>query len=419
MKLIHLADLHFGKLLCGVNLAESGDQRRWCEQCLSIVEEEQPQAVIIAGDIYDRSLPAASARRLCSWFLTELSRRTTVMMIAGNHDAAETVGYLAELLEPQGLYVSGSIERELTHVTLEDAYGPVTFWLMPYFFPAKVMEALGLEETPATYTQAAKLLLERQSIDWSQRNVLVAHQMVVGGGREPERGGSETIEGGVGAIDREAFAGYDYVALGHIHRPQQMGEGMVYAGAPLCYHFDEAGKADEGNARRGILVAELGEKGTPVRLRRRETPPLHPLRNVTGKLKEILAGEGESAARSGEYVHVRLTDELVPPRARDMLEAYFEKKGSSLLLLDRRVTASGGGDLRRDAMEERSLDELFTAYYEAQYPDRPMTEAEQALVREAAALLEETRGGENDEDAAEKAAERLVSCALKQKEGEP
>ena len=116
---------------------------------------------------------------------------------------------------------------------------------------------------------------------------------------------------------------------------------------------------------------------------------------------------------------MRLTDELVPPRARDMLEAYFAEKGSSLLLLDRRVTASGGGDLRRDAMEERSLDELFTAYYEAQYPDRPMTEAEQALVREAAALLEEMRGGENDEDAAEKAAERLVSCALKQKEGEP
>ena len=417
MKFIHLADLHFGKLLHGLSLAEQGDQRYWCEQCLQAVREERPDAVLIAGDVYDRSQPSAEARALASWFLTELTGLARVMMIAGNHDSGENIEYLSGLLEAQGLYASGSIAPCLKHVTLRDAFGPVTFWLAPYFFPAKVAETLGMDGL-RDYTRAAEALIAAQPLDAAERNVLLAHQFVRSGAADPERGGSESAVGGVAPIDAEAFAALDYVALGHIHKPQRVGrEGVRYAGAPLCYHFDEAGREAEGNAERPILVVTLGPKGEAPVIRRRETKALHPLRNITGTLSGILGDQADGG--QAEYIHVRLTDRTVPAHARERLEARFEERGSRLLLLDRAAQAvRGAAGQASEQVGERPLTELFRDYYDYQLPDAPMSEADERLIREAAALLEQAQGLEDDPKERQKTAQALMRFALGQKEAD-
>ena len=403
MKFIHLADLHFGKLLGGISLASSGDQEAWCRHCIEAVEREEPDAVLIAGDVFDRSQPSAEARRLASGFLTELTRRTRVLMVAGNHDSGDNVEYLSGLLREAGLYAAGLVEREMKRVTLRDAYGEVTFWLAPYFFPTRVAEALGVEVR--TYTQAARALIEAQGIDTGTRNVLLAHQLVLSGAEEPERGGSETSVGGVGQIDVHAFDDFDYVALGHIHKPQPIGRAAVrYAGAPLCYHFDEAGKEDERNATLGILVVEMGAKGTEPTFRRIPTPPLHPLRNVRGTLEEILQRE-RNDARRGEYLRVVLSDLVLPAGTRERLDALFAERGSRLVELGRSFERTGTREAQRAQVGERSVQELFFDYAAYQLGDRQLTEQEQALILRAAELLEQTHEEEKDKAAAQLAKE--------------
>ena len=417
MKFIHLSDLHFGKLLHGLSLTEAGDQRHWAEECLRVVALEKPQAVVLAGDIYDRSQPSGEARALAGWFLTSLCRLgPRVLMIAGNHDSAENVDYLRELLAGEGLHVSGVLRGALDHVTLEDAYGPVTFWLLPYFFPARVGEALGIPAPPG-YTEAARQLLAAQDVDWHRRNVLVAHQLVLSGTDAPVPGGSETMVGGLGQIDCQALDGFDYVALGHIHRPQSIGRREVnYCGAPLCYHFDEAGAGAEGNDRLGIQVVTLGQKGTPVEIRRVPVKPLHPLRNITGSLAEIVQRETECPV-PGAYIHAHLTDETLPEHAQERLRTLFESQGSRLLLVTRRIFGGGSDESARlgaDA-ERQPLDQLFEAYYQMQL-DRLPEGQEAELIREAAGMVEELVSAGNEVD--EKAAERLLRFALRQ-EGAP
>ena len=420
MKFFHLADLHFGKQLNGLSLSEpEGSQEYWCRQCLEAVDAEKPDCVLIAGDVFDRSQPGAEARALASWFLTELAGRTKVLMIAGNHDSGENVGYLSGLLEKQGLYASGRIARGLPRVTLSDEYGPVTFWLMPYFFPLQVKELLGQEEL-RTYTEAAAALLSAQEMDPSGRNVLIAHQFVTDGDSEPERGGSETSVGGIGQIDagQAGFGAFDYVALGHIHRPQSVGrEAVRYAGAPLCYHFSEAGETDEGNARLGILVVTLGKKGEAVELRRIKTPPLHPLRTVRGKLSDILEAE-TAGTRRGEYLRVQLEDEVLPVDTRERLEDTLRPKDTRIAEIQRIFTASGSAEAPdREMPGEKPLAESFFDYYDGQYPDRPMDEEEQRIALEAVSVLEETGGALREEADLDRAAVLLADRVLREVEG--
>ena len=413
MKFIHLADLHFGKLLGGISLAEDGSQGDWCRQCLAVVDAEKPDAVLIAGDVFDRSQPSGEARSLASRFLTELTRRTAVLMIAGNHDSAENVEYLSELLENQGLYASGVLGAELKHKTFTDEFGRVTVWLAPYFYPTMVGQTLGIDR-PDSYTEAARALLAAQPIDWRERNILVAHQTVLFGAEKPEQGGSETSVGGVGQIDADVFDGFDYVALGHIHRAQRMGRADVrYAGAPLCYHFDEAGKEDERNGQPGILIAELGEKGTAPQICFAPVRPLHPLRNVRGGLEEILEKE-KTDPRRGEYIRVTLTDEQLQLNARDILEAAYRTKGSRLLEVKRETVRHKETEHDHLSVQEHTLQELFADYYEYQMR-RPMPENTAALLERAAALLEESSGTPQAEEAA---AQALMEFALTQGEDE-
>ena len=364
MKILHLADLHFGKSLHALSLIDSGDQKYWADKTIEIIKEERPQAVVIAGDVYDRGVPTREAVQLFSGFLTRIAREEgiPVLITAGNHDGGERLEFANEILKDSHVYIAGTVSKEMMKVTLWDEYGPVHFWLMPFVFPAAVRTALETgEDEISSYTEAVRRLLAEQPIDFSQRNVLVAHQMVMHGGCEPEHSDSESAVGGVGGIDSTVFEGFDYVALGHIHGAQKVGsERIRYAGAPLCYHFSEAGQ------KKGLLFVTVGPKGRELQTETVTFAPLHRVRaTVTGTLEEILRAERETPSEN-EYIRVELTDDPVPEHAREQLAAVFETHGSRLLDLTavRRMHRAEERQTRRAG--ELSPFDFFEQFYEEQ-----------------------------------------------------
>ena len=235
MKFFHVSDLHFGKMLHNVPLIEK-DQPFWVEQFIKAVDEYQPDAVVIAGDIYDRRVPSPEAMKLFGHLLTALAKRDVyVFVIPGNHDSSVRWAHVNELLATHKIYIAGELQRELTHVTIPDETTDVTFWLMPYIFPKIVSDEKVLNQDElSTYDEAARALLAVQDIEKGSCNVLVAHQNVLANGTAPEHSGSETIIGGLGEIDYSAFDMFDYVALGHIHNAQKVGSETVrYSGCRL------------------------------------------------------------------------------------------------------------------------------------------------------------------------------------------
>lgn len=362
MKFFHLADLHLGKSIHGFSLIEEGDQPYWVERFLEAVEEQRPDAVVIAGDVYDRAVPPKEAVELFDRMLTALSwKGIPALIVAGNHDSGPRLAFASGLLEREGVYIAGEAKAEMAHVTLQDEFGPVTFWLMPFLFPAAVRYALEREEL-SSYDEAVRALLEEQPIDFSQRNVLVAHQFVVSGGEKPEMGGSETTVGGLGQVDASAFDGVDYVALGHIHGAQKIGRETVrYGGSPLPYSFSEV------NQKKGLTLVELGEKGQ-VSVRLLELPALHKMRQEKGTLEEVLGREEDGRSRE-DYLRVVLTDTQMPARAMEQLRAVYP----NLMEVVREAARPGGESASSQAGEvkERPLEELFWDFFAHQTGEVP------------------------------------------------
>ena len=237
LKVLHLSDLHLGKRLNGFSMLE--DQEYILEQILRITYEEQPQAVIIAGDVYDKAVPPAEAVRLLDDFLVRLSETgAAVMMISGNHDSADRLAFGGRLLSRSGVYLSGVYSGQTPPVTLQDEYGPVHFYLLPFIRPSDVRR-FDPEAQTGSYTEALRSAVEAMSIDSAERNVLAAHQFVTGA----VAGDSEELSvGGLDNVDGAVFDCFDYTALGHIHGPQNIGsERLRYCGTPLKYSFSEAG----------------------------------------------------------------------------------------------------------------------------------------------------------------------------------
>ncbi|MCD7843183.1 MAG: exonuclease SbcCD subunit D [Clostridiales bacterium] len=390
MRFFHLADLHLGKSLYGYSLIDEGDQPYWVDQLLEAADQYRPDAVVIAGDVYDRAVPPKEAVALLDRLLTALSQRNIpVLMVAGNHDSGPRLAFASGLLEWEGVYIAGECQKELPQVTLEDEHGPVTFWLMPYLFPAAVRFALDREDL-TTYDQAVRALLEAQPIDSSRRNVLVAHQFVVSGSAEPERVGSETAVGGVGQVDASAFDAFDYVALGHIHGAQKIGRETVrYGGSPLPYSFSEVGQ------RKGVTLVELGEKGQ-VEIQRIELPALHRMRQVKGTLEELLALGTEDVSLRNDYLRAVLTDVQMPPRAMERLRAVYPNLMEVARELPQTAQRAAGQSAQ---VKERPLEELFGTFYTHQAGEIP-DQAQAELIAFAAGqarqgTLPELRRGES------------------------
>ena len=267
MKIIHLSDLHLGKRVHEFSMLD--DQRYILKQILEHVAEEHPDAVILAGDIYDKPVPPAEAVQLFDQFLCGLAEQgVEVMIISGNHDSAERIAFGGKLMEHSGVHVSPVYDGDVKPVELEDEYGIVQFFLLPFIKPIHVRRCYAEEEIES-YTDAMRTAISHMERNADARQVLVTHQFVTGA----ERSDSEEISvGGTDNVDVTVFDGFDYVALGHIHRPQRiMRDTVRYCGTPLKYSFSEAGH------EKSLTVVELEEKGK-VSIRRIPLTPKHDMR---------------------------------------------------------------------------------------------------------------------------------------------
>lgn len=408
MKFLHLADLHFGKSIHGVSLLENGDQPVWVQRFLEMAQGIRPDAVVIAGDVYDRSAPSGDAVALLDRMITGLAELgIPVLVVSGNHDSGQRMSFAGSLLAKQNVHIAGVLTRKLTCVTLMDQEGPVTFWLMPYIFPALAAQKLEDEEI-RDYDTAVRRLLAEQDIDFSQRNVLVAHQNVTANGRESARGGSESMVGGVGQVDYHAFDGFDYVALGHIHAACPVGRETVrYAGSPLCYHFDETKQPVKGP-----VLVELGAKGTEPVIETKVIRPLHPMRELRGAYGQLQAAELRNAVRGG-YIRVILTDRRPEPEIFEFFRSLFESRDSLLMELVSEYRPFGAmASCPADGTEEKTVEELFMDFYRERRDGAEPDGAERSLLCFAG---EQARHMDGEEDP-ERQTAALLRFALEQEE---
>lgn len=359
MKLIHLSDLHLGKRVNEFSMID--DQKYILGEILKIIDGENPEGVILAGDIYDKPVPSAEAVQLFDWFLCELAgRKLQVLAISGNHDSAERMAFGAKLMDASGIHMSPLYSGMTEPVVLNDEYGSVFFWMLPFLKPAHVRRFYSDAEIES-YTDAMKAAVDSMNVDFSQRNVLITHQFVTGAGRSESE---ELSVGGSDNVDGTVFEGFDYVALGHIHRPQNMeSERIRYCGTPLKYSFSEAGH------EKSVTVVELGTKtgeGACGELRIRTIPliPKHDLREIRGTYMELTSRDYYLGTRTDDYLHITLTDEEDVPDALGKLRIIYP----NLMKLDydnARTRVSQSVTLADD-VEHRSPLDLFGEFYQLQ-----------------------------------------------------
>lgn len=417
MKFLHLADLHLGKSLYGVSLIDNKDQEVWMERFLEKAAALMPDAIVLSGDIYDRSSPSGDAVALFDDMLTRLAKlEIPVLMVAGNHDSGQRLSFAGEILAKQNVYISGIPAEEICHVSLSEkessgeASEEVTFWLMPYIFPAAIAQKLG-DDTIRDYETAVRALLKRQEIDFFKRNVLVCHQNVTAGGQEAERGGSESMVGGVGQIDYQVFDGFDYVALGHIHSSYSVGRPAVrYAGTPLCYHFDELKQP-----QKGPLLVELGPKGTEAKITPLSIAPLHPMREIRGAYEDIKTAE-EAGSSRGEYLRIVITDRRVTPEISEYLRELFRQRDSIVMELvsDYRELSAVAADAPWHGRERKAMEEYFTELYRERKGQAEPGQKDLELFRFAADKTRKMDVTEKREDSLQADAEELLDFILAQ-----
>ena len=366
MKLFHLSDLHLGKRVNEFSMLE--DQRYILEEILRIIDGERPDAVLIAGDIYDKPVPPAEAVGLFDDFLVRLARRETqVFIISGNHDSPERIAFGARLMDRSGIHLSPVYDGHVEPVALEDEHGTVNIYMLPFLKPAHVRRFFPEEEIDS-YTDALRTAVRAMEIDPAARNVLVTHQFVTGAARCD----SEDISvGGTDNVDVTAFDGFDYVALGHIHNPQQVvRETVRYCGTPLKYSFSEAGH------EKSVTVAELGEKGD-ISIRTAPLIPLRDMKELRGSYEDLTRRSFyENTTWREDYTHITLTDEEDIPDAVGKLRVIY--RNLMKLDYDNRRTRSGGEILGSGQVEKKSPLELFSELYEKQN-NQPMTEEQRAF----------------------------------------
>lgn len=357
MKLMHLADLHLGKRVNGFSMME--DQEYILNRILEIMEEEQPDGLLIAGDVYDKTIPPAEAVRLMDDFLTAVAEKhVPVFLISGNHDSAERVAFGHQLMQGSGIWISPVYDGTIRHHTLEDRWGEVNIYLVPFLRPS-VVRSFFPDAEIGDYTDALRTIIENLQVDTSRRNVVLAHQFVTAAGALPETCDSEQLSvGGLDRVDGSVFSPFDYTALGHIHGPQRVGsETIRYAGSPLKYSFSEL------HQKKSVTVVELRAKGeTEIR-----QIPLQPRREMTelrGTFEEILEEARKKGESQTDYYHMILTDETDVVDALSRLREYYPN--IMLLDYDNRRTRSQKEVEQLDRVEERTPGELFAALYEQQ-----------------------------------------------------
>lgn len=371
MKFLHISDLHIGKRVNEFSMTE--DQNYILRQILEIAASQQVDAVLIAGDIYDKPVPSAEAVQMFDWFLTGLADMgKKVFAVSGNHDSPERIAFGAQLMSGRGVYVSPVYDGTAVCRTVSDDYGELDIHLLPFIKPAVVRHALEGEAgsaLPESYQEAVKLAIDRMQIDDTRRSILIAHQFVTGAGRCDSE---EAAVGGLDNVDASVFDGFDYVALGHIHSPQSMGrEGVRYCGTPLKYSFSEA------EQEKSVTIVELKEKGR-TEISVLPLAPLRDMRKIRGSYEQVMSKSFYENTNTEDYVQITLTDEEDIPDGMQRLRTVYPNL--MRLIYDNSRTRQDRVVETDEQAEQKSEMELFGEFFELQN-NQPMS-GEQAAYME-------------------------------------
>lgn len=378
MKFIHVSDLHLGKRLHERSLME--DQTAVLKEILAVIDAEKADGVLIAGDVYDKSMPSAEAVQLFDGFLVELlNRRLRAFIISGNHDSPERIAFGSKIMDASGIHLSPVYNGVVSPITLTDEFGAVNVYMLPFVKPAHVRRFYA-EDSIDSYTDALRVAVEKMQIDTNCRNVLITHQFVTGATRSE----SEETVGGTDNVDAVVFEAFDYVALGHLHGAQSCGTPKIrYSGTPLKYSFAEA------DDEKSVTVITLFEKGKEVEIKTVALKPLRDLRRLSGKFSELTdPTRFEKDARREDYVQITLTDEDDIPDAMARLQLVY-KNALNLRYDNTRTRAETELDEACET-DKKSVLELFSEFFTARN-GADMSETQSAYVK---ALAESVEGEE-------------------------
>lgn len=367
MRFLHLSDLHLGKRVNEFSMLE--DQAYILKEILNIIDEQKVEAVLIAGDVYDKVIPSAEAVRLLDDFLTRIAaRELPVFLISGNHDSAERVAFGSRLMSSRQIYLSPVFESDVEPITISDRYGEIHIYMLPFVKPSLVKRVYPEEEI-ITYQDAVNAAVQHMQIDTDKRNILLAHQFVTGAARCDSE---ELSVGGLDDVDASIFDGFDYVALGHLHGPQKIGKETVrYSGTPLKYSFSEA------NQKKSVVIVDVEEKGK-INIQQILFLPKHDMQEIRGTYMEVTALDFYKDMKTDDYLHITLTDEEDIPDAIGKLRTIYPnimKLSYDNLRTRAAVTVRGTAEV-----EEKSPMELLKEFYELQN-NQPMTDEQEEIAR--------------------------------------
>ncbi len=369
MKLIHLSDLHLGKRVNEFSMLE--DQAYILKRIINVIDDEKPDAVLIAGDVYDKSVPSAEAVELFDDFLVSLAKRDLqVFIISGNHDSPERLAFGNRLIDASGIHLSPVYSGKIMPFCLHDSYGEVDVFLLPFVKPANVRRFFP-DDAIESYMDAVRTAIVHMSVNTANRNVLVTHQFVTGASRSDSE---DFSVGGSDNIDVSVFDDFDYVALGHIHGPQNItSERVRYCGTPLKYSFSEAAH------QKSATVVELAERGT-LAVRTVPLAPQHDMVEIKGTYSDLtLQSYYQNTTYPSDYMHITLTDEEDVPDAIGKLRVIY--RNLMKLDYDNKRTRHSAELNGADAVESKSPFELFAAFYELQN-NAPMSEVQADFMKE-------------------------------------
>jgi len=358
LKILHTGDWHLGKIVNQVYMTE--DQEFILEELIRIIEEEKPDVLVIAGDIYDRAVPPVEAVELLDRTFSRILRAQgiPILAIAGNHDSAERLGFCSGIMEGSGLFIEGGLKEAIRKVTLTDIFGPVNFYLIPYADPAEARAALKDEEI-RSHEDAFKAVLNsiRETMDPQERNVVVGHGFITGAALLEQSDSERPLSiGGTDYVDAELFRGFEYTALGHLHSAQKVTDTVIrYAGSLLKYSFSEV------RHHKSAALVTLQEKGEAAEIELKPLKPVREMRIIKGRLSELIKAVEEE--KSQDYIRAVLTDEgeLIDPMNK--LRTVYP----NVLELVREGRDRTAGDSRTSAGEgykHKTKMELFRSFYE-------------------------------------------------------
>ena len=354
MKIIHLADLHIGKRVNEFSMID--DQKYILNQILEIIDKEKPDAVIIAGDVYDKQVPSIEAVELLDSFISDISKRkTTTFIISGNHDSAERLAFGSSLMAMGKIYISPVYNGKISKYTLKDDFGSANFYLLPFVKPSHVKRFFP-DKKIESYTDAIKVVVDNLKLDTSEINILIAHQFVTGASRTESE---EISVGGLDNVDASVFEDFDYVALGHIHRPQKIGtERIRYCGTPLKYSFSEV------NDTKSVSIIEINSK-EDFNLRTIPLIPKRDMRKIRGTYEELTTKTSYENTNTDDYIHVTLTDEFNVADAIQKLRVIY-KNIMKLEYDNIRTRESRKINLDNMVIENKNPLEIFSEFYKLQ-----------------------------------------------------